>query len=251
MKYAIRLFTILFFLAGCIGLIYQSTENTRLDAEVSRLEAELGSMSIIDTDRVHLVEIEVRDVPPEVASHVERIWQFRCYFPPGYDLMQISGGGRVTQEGIYQSGGSSSSWGVPKPEAIHKLLTVSFQKKDDHLEAFYSFNGSGGTIAWSAFNPHRFDALVIQKLVSSDQGPRSFNRDTILPLLKIYDPSSAEDKEVAGKTFTTYAGGLFVLSPKSRAKVLNQLRSGETPAEFDPNWLATDPSWLATEKSDE
>ena len=46
--------------------------------------------------------------------------------------------------------------------------------------------------------------------------------------------------EVAGKTITTYAGGLIVLCPKTRESVLNQLRGGETPSEFDPFWLATE-----------
>ena len=243
MNYVIRLFTILLFLAGCISLIQQSTENNRLAAEVNRLEAELGRMSITDADRVYLVEIEAPNIPPEVVERLERVWQFRCYLPPGYDFMHLSGSGRVTKEGIYQSGGFSSSWGTPKPEAIHQLLTVSFQKKDDHLQVFYSFSGSGGTTSWSAFNPNRFDDLVVQKLVSSNQGPRSFNQDTILQLLKIYDPSTAKEEKIAeGKTLTTYAGGQIVLSPKSREPVLTQLRSGKTPNDFDPSWIATEAS---------
>lgn len=162
MKYTIRLFTILLFLAGCIFLSHLSIENHRMGAEVKQLEAELGRMSIDDANRVHLVEIEMPDVPPEVASHVERVWQFRCYLPPGYDFMQTSGSGRVTKEGLYQAGGSSLNWGLPQPEAIHKLVTVSFQKKDNLLNAFYSF-GRSGTSSWSGFSPDRFDALVIQR----------------------------------------------------------------------------------------
>jgi hypothetical protein len=76
MKYTIRLFTILLFLAGCIFLSHLSIENYRMGAEVKQLEAELGRMSIDDANRVHLVEIEKPDVPPEVASHVERVWQY-------------------------------------------------------------------------------------------------------------------------------------------------------------------------------
>ena len=240
MKYAMRLITLLLFLAGCIILMHLSNENSRLVAEVNQLEAELGRMSVEDADRVYVVEIEAPDVPPEIASHIERVWQFRCYLPPGYDFMQMNGGGRVTQQGVYISGGFSSSWGSPNREALHKLLTVSFQNKSDSLQVFYSFCGTGGTTSWSSFIPDRFDALIIQKLVRSDQGPRSFGQDTILPLLKIYDPITAEDMEVAGKTITTYAGGLIVLCPKTRESVLNQLRGGETPSEFDPFWLATE-----------
>jgi len=239
MKYAIRLLIILLFLAGCISLIYQSAENNRLAAEVNRLEAELGKMSIEDANRVQIVEIEVPDVPPEVASHVERVWQFRCYLPPGYDFMKMSGGGRVAAEGLYQSGGYAGSWGTPKQIAVHNLLTVSFQKKDNRLQAFYSFGGLSGTTSWNAFNPDRFGRMVLQKLVSSNQGPRSFDQDTILPLLRIYDPKTAEDMEVAGKSLTTYEGGQFVLCPRSREPYLNQLRMGETPHDFDRNWLAT------------
>ena len=82
MTRAIRLFTLLLLFAGCIGLAYQSIINRRLGAEVKRLEAELGRMPIDDPHQVHLVEIEDPAVPPEVASEVELIWQFRCDSPP-------------------------------------------------------------------------------------------------------------------------------------------------------------------------
>lgn len=239
MRYAIRLFTILLFLAGCFSLFQMRTANHRLVADVRRLEAELGKMTVEDEDRVHLVEIETPDVPPEVAPHVERVWQFRCYIPPGYDFVSMSGGGRVTQEGLYQSGGYGSSWGSPSSHAEHKLLTVALQKKRGHVQAFYAFGGSSGTNTWSEINPENFDAVTVQKLVSSRQGPRSFDQHTILPLLKIYDPSTEKVEEVAGKSRTTFAGGLFVLCPKSLEPHMNRLHNGETPLDFDPSWLAT------------
>jgi len=243
MKLVVRLLTFFFLLAGGIVLIQLSIDNRELGAQINQLEAELGRMSIDDSDRVHLVEIEMLDVPPEVASHLERVWQFRCYLPPNYDFMRFSGGGRVAKEGVYQYGGFGSGWGSPHPEAIDQLLTVSFQKKDNRFEVFSAFGGSSGTSSWGGFDPDRIDdTLVVQKLVSSEQGPRSFDQDTILPLLKIYDPSSAEDKEVAGKTMTTYAGGMFVLCPKSRESEFNQLRRGETPVGFEPSWIATEAS---------
>ncbi len=241
MKIVIRLFLLLASLAGLIALVRLSSDNHQLSDQIGQLEAELGRMSIDDADRVYLVEIDTPDVPPEVALHLKSVWQFRCYLPPGYDIMRFSGGGRVAKEGSYLAGGTGSGWSSPQPEAVHKLLTVSFQRKDDRWEAFYSFGGSSGTSSWGPFNPDRLDeALVVQKLVSSEQGPRSFDQDTILPLLKIYDPATAEDKEVGGKTITTYAGGLFALCPKSRASQFNQLLRGETPPDFDPSWIATE-----------
>ena len=240
MKLVVRLFALMLLLAGGIVLNRLSIDNRELGDRIDQLEAELGRMSIVDSDRVHLVEIESPDVPPEVAAHVERVLQFRCYLPPGYDVIRFSGGGRVAQEGGYFAGGSSSGWGSPQKEGTHKLLTVSFQVKDNRLEVFNTFGGSSGTSSWESFASDRFDdALVVQKIVSSEQGPRSFDQDTILPMLRVYDPRSAEDKKVEGKTMTTYAGGLFVLCPKSRESEFSQLRLGKTPAEFDPSWIAT------------
>ena len=240
MKFITRLLLVLLFACGFVTLIYLSLDNNRLRAGLDQLEAELGRMSIEDADRIHIVEIEEPDVPVEVAAHLQGTWQFRCYLPPNYDFMQLSGDGHVTKEGVYQDGGYSSSWGTPTPQAIHKLLTVSIQQRGNNLEVFHSFSGSSGTNTWSETSPTRFDALVVQKLVSSDRGPRTFDRDTILPLLKIYDPSTAQSKEIAGKTLTTYVGGLIVLCPKSRERALNQLRSGQTPSDFDPSWIATE-----------
>ncbi len=239
MKYAIRLSTILMFLAGFSGLVYFSTENNRLAAEVDRLEAELGKMVIKDINLVHIVEIAAPEVPPEVASQIEGVWQFRCYLPPRYDFMKMSGGGQITSEGLYQSGGFSSSWGSPASTSVQSLLTVSFQKKGNRLNAFYSFSGSHGTTSWNNFNPDRLATMVVQKLVNSKKGPRSFDQDTILPLLKIYDPTTAKNIEIAGKSMITYEGGQFVLCPKSLDTCLQQLREGKTPQNFNPNWVAT------------
>lgn len=239
MKLVVRLVAIFFLVAGGVVLTRLSLDNHELEEEIAQLEAELGRMQIDDTDRVYLVEIEAPDVPPEVASHLERVWQFRCYLPPGYDFIQFSGGGRIAKEGLYLDGGFGSGSGSPRPEAVHQIVTVSFQKKDDRLEASHTFGGSSGTTTWGRFDPDHVDEpLVVQKIVSSEQGPRSFDQDTILPLLRIYDPSSAEDKQVAGKTITTYAGGLFVLCPKSRLGAFDQLRRGEIANEFDPGWIA-------------
>lgn len=238
MKYAIRLLTILLFLAGCLGLGYLSKDNHRLAEEINRLEAELGRMSILDDTQVHLVEVESPNVPPEVASHVVQVWQFRCYLPPGYDYLQISGSGRVTKEGIYQSGGYSVTGGPPKSEAIHQLLTVSLHKSSDTLRAFYAFGGSSSITAWNGLDMEDLNNMVVQKLVSSEKQPRSFDQDTILPLLKIYDPSTAEDNKVAGKSIATYAGGMIILCPKSREPEWKKLRLGETPDDFDPACIA-------------
>ena len=111
MKFLVRLLTVVFLLVGGIALIHLSIDNRELGGQIDQLEAELGRMPIDNSDRVHLVEIETPEVPTEVASHVERVWQFRCYLPPGYDVIRFSGGGRVTKEGVYHAGGSSSGWG--------------------------------------------------------------------------------------------------------------------------------------------
>ena len=65
MKLVVRLFTVLFLLAGGIVLIRLSIDNRELGNRIDQLEAELGRMSIDDSDRVHLVEIETPDVPPK------------------------------------------------------------------------------------------------------------------------------------------------------------------------------------------
>ena len=98
---------------------------------------------------------------------------------------------------------------------------------------FYAYGGSSGTSGWGRLTPDQInDSLVVQKIVSSEQGPRSFDQDTILPLLKIYVPSSAKDENVSGTNITTYDGGMIVLCPKSVASAFDQLRRGETPDEF-------------------
>jgi hypothetical protein len=240
MNYLLRLFALTLLLVGCIALIHLSTQNKQLGAELKRLEAELGRMSIDDVNKVHLVEIEKPDIPPEVATHVVKVWQFRCYMPAGYGVVRLNGDGRVTEEGIYHEGGYGSTSSSPQREATHQLLTVSLQKKGSRLNASFSLAGAGMSTSWNRLSPESADKWVIQKLVSSDHGPRSFSQDTILPLLKIYDPNTPENETVAGKKLTTYQGGVLILCPTTREAAMNQLRLGKTPSDFEPNWLATE-----------
>ena len=239
MKLLWRLVAVLYFLAGGVILFRLSINNHDLEEQIAQLEAELGRMAIDDPNRVYFVEIESPDVPPEVAAHLERVWQFRCYLPPGYDAMRFRGSGRVAKEGVYLDGGYGSSWSSPQAEGTHQLVTVSLQKKDGRLEVFDAFGGSSGTTSWGPFDGESgLDSLTVKKLVSSHQGARSFDRDSILPFLKVYLPSSAKQKKTAGREITTYSGGLFVLCPKSREPALELLKRGETPDQFDAGLIA-------------
>lgn len=237
MKPLLRLLVIALILCGCSALIYLSNENSQLAAEVTQYEAELGKMTINDASAIQIVEIAAPEVPPEVAPHVERLWQFRCYLPPGYDYIQHSGGGRVTKEGLYQAGGFSSSWGTPNVSAKHELLTISLQRNKDRVEVFHSFGGTGKN-SWNGFKPENLQSLVVQKLASSHQGPRSFNKNLILPLLKVYDPNSASDTQVIGKSLTTYSGGFVALCPKSLETEWEQIRAGKMSSDDFKDYLA-------------
>ncbi len=234
MKLAIRLLSVGLFFAGCICFFKLSIQNKELSKELSRLEAELGRMSIQDPSRVHLVEIAKPDIPPEIASYLDGLWQFRCYLPAGFQYSMMSGGGRVTEDGL-QSSSLTTSSSSPKPSAEHGLLTVSFQRKGGQLHAYYSFKGSGGSSSWNLSQPHPTSRFVVKKLVSHKQGFRSFDQNTILPLLKVYDPESADHR----KPITFYEGGFILLCPKSRREVVDQLHNGKTPKDFDPAWLAS------------
>lgn len=239
MKFAVRPVAALLLIAGVFVLLQLTSENRQLEEQIRQLEAELGRMPIADASRVHLVEIESPDVPPEVASHLERVWQFRCYLPAGYDVVRFSGGGRVAEEGVYLDGSYGTGWGTPKPEAFHQLVTVSMQRKGNQIETFNAFGGSSGTNSWGRFNPEHFDeSVVIEKLVSSEQGPRSFDQDTILPVVRIYDANSGKEEDVAGREVITYAGGMFVLVPKTMEPAFDRLRRGETPSGYEPHWIA-------------
>lgn len=240
MKMLIRFVTAVLFLAGILFLGSLTLENTRLADDISRLEAELGRLSVKEIDRVHIVAIKEPRVPPEVASHVQRVWQYRLYLPKGYDFLEMSGGGRVVEDGLYLKGGFSSGWRSPMPEATQTLVSISLSHDGDRTQAFFSINGSTSTTSWSQFSPGQIlsDDLVVQTFVDASQGTQSFDQETILPLLKVYDRSTAEETTDAGNKITTYSGGLVLLCPKSREAELDELREGRVPKGFDPSWIA-------------
>ena len=240
MRRALQWLLLEFLLFGCIGLIYLSYINSRLAADVNRLEAELGRMTIQDPDRIYMVAIEDPEVPPEVASGVDRVWQFRCYLPAGYDSMDKIGTGRIAKEGAYLSGGYSGSWTPPPAKPIETLLMVSVKKSGDRIVVFSSIPGLRSFItSWPDFSSDRIEDLVVDTLVQPNRGSRSFDQQTILPLLRIYNPATAKDEQVAGKPLTTYRGGLILICPKSLEAKVEQLRNGEVPEGFEPGWIAS------------
>jgi hypothetical protein len=240
MRRALQLLLLEFLLFGCIGLIYLANVNNQLTTEVNRLEAELGRMTIQDPDRIHIIAIEDPEVPPEVASEVDRVWQFRCYLPARYSFLEMNGSGRVAKKGVYLSDGYGSSYRFPRSGSIHNVLTMSIKKRGDEITVFSSFRGLGSYgIICSGFTSERFEDLVVDTLVENNQDSRSFDQQTILPLLRFYNPATAKDEQVAGKPLTTYRGGLILICPKSLEAKVEQLRSGEVPEGFEPGWIAS------------
>ena len=61
MKTIIRFVTGLLFLTGILFLAWLTRANSRLADGVSRLEAELGRLSIKEIDRIHIVAIKEPD----------------------------------------------------------------------------------------------------------------------------------------------------------------------------------------------
>ena len=225
-----------------IALIYWGRlfiENRVLRTEVSQLEAELGLMKIEDLNRAYFVEIEKPEVPSEVAKQLDQIWQFRCYLPPFYDLHEFRGIGSVTKEGVYCSGIDAGYRSRSEYHPVNVLVTIAISKKEDYWEVYYSY---GGEIQISKWRPARtdlsVDELVVQKLVSSKLGTRSFDADTILPLLKLYDPKTTVDRVIDGNKHSTYDGVIYSIYPKRRASDFRQMVNGVMPQTFDPKKLA-------------
>jgi hypothetical protein len=57
----------LIFASGVVMLIATLWSNRQIRSDLSRLEAELGSIRITDQNKVHVVAIAEPDVPTEIA----------------------------------------------------------------------------------------------------------------------------------------------------------------------------------------
>ncbi len=209
-----------------------------LRGDVLQLEAELGRMSIDDADKIHIVAIEDPTIPPEVAPYVDQLWQFRCYLPPGYDFQRMRGGGRLSDHGLYFRGGFSSGHSSPRSDPYHELLTISLHRKAEKVMCFVSLGGSISAATWDVQADLNSGDLVVETLATPGGPAQSFDQDTILPILRVYDPTTAEEKDVGGQSITTYAGGIFVICPKKLAAEFDQLRQGKEPEGFEDAWIA-------------
>nr|WRX36695.1 hypothetical protein [uncultured bacterium] len=226
------------FVAGIVTLIVMTRSSRVLRDDVLQLEAELGRMSIDDPDKIHIVAIEDPKIPPEVAPYVDHLWQFRCYLPPGYDFQRMRGGGRLSDRGLFFQGGFSSGHSSPRPEPYHELLTISLHRKAEQVVCFVSFGGSISAGSWEVQADLNGGDLVVETLATPGGPAQSFDQDTILPLLRVYDPNTAEEKDVDGQPVTTYTGGIVVICPKKLAAEFDQLRQGKKPEGFEDAWIA-------------
>ncbi|QDS96495.1 hypothetical protein FF011L_53070 [Roseimaritima multifibrata] len=236
----LRFLSLLAIAIGVVTLITATRSNRTLSDEVLKLEAELGRMSIDDVDKVYVVAIEDPAIPPEVAVNIDKVWQFRCYLPAGYDVSRFNAGGRVTDRGIFFQGGYSSGSSSGRTEPSQQLLTISLRQKEKNIECFTSFGGSSSTTTWNRLSAENSDwsDWVIKPLVAPGKPAQSFDQSTILTLLKIYDPNTGEEKQVDGESITTYQGGMFLLFPRSLQTELTMLRKGELPEDFNISHIA-------------
>jgi hypothetical protein len=212
-------------IAGVVTAVMYSMENRSLAAEIQELEEELGVMRVVDTDRVYFVAIDNPKVPNIIVENVDRIWQFRYFLPAGYSVSHFAGDGRVTAEGLYFDGGSSSGWRSPLTEAINKRLSISLTKKEKHIEIYSS---TGRVTRWRPSDSDvSLEGLVIEPVVLPKAPARSFGPKEIIPIFKIYDPTSAKEKIVNGQKITTYSGVLMVMCPRSVEPRFKLLREGK------------------------
>lgn len=234
----LRLISGLLFVAGIVSLIVLTRSNRGLRDDVLQLEAELGQMSIDDVDKIHIVAIEKPLIPPEVAPYVDQVWQFRCYLPPGYDCQRMRGGGRLSDRGLYFQGGFSTGHSSPRTEPDHELLTISLHRKAETVACFVSFGGLSSSGTWDVHPDLNAGDLVVETLATPGGPAQSFDQTTILPILRLYDPNTAKEKDVDGRSVTTYAGGIVVICPKALEAEFDQLREGKKPEGFQASWIA-------------
>lgn len=236
----LRFLSLLAIVIGVVTLITATRSNRTLSDEVLKLEAELGRMSIDDVDKVYVVAIEDPAIPPEVAVNIDKVWQFRCYLPAGYDVSRFNGDGRVTDRGIFFQGGYSSGSSSGRTEPSHQLLTISLQQKEENIECFTSFGESSSMTTWNGLSAENLAGSdwVIKPLAAPGGPAQSFDQNTILTMLKMYNPNTGKEKQVDGESITTYLGGILLLCPRSLETELTMLRKGELPEDFDISQIA-------------
>lgn len=215
------------FLLGSWQLVSYSNLNRALTAKIRHLETELGVLNIDDPSRVYFSTIEKPFLPDVIAEHVERVWQYRYYFPPGYEFKKSDGAGRIAADGFYWTGGTSTSWSSPSEVAIHKRMSISIRKNDKSYEIFIDYGGGTQSCRWRPKNSQaNLDDFVIEPVLVNDQRDCSYAQDEIIPIFRIYDPASAKEKKIGDRKITTYSGALAVIYPVSQEAKFKLLRQG-------------------------
>lgn len=217
--------------AGVWQAISYSLQNRWLAAEIQQLESELGVLDVVDPDRVYFTAIQKQDVPATIAKHVDRVWQYRCHLPANYDFKRFAGDGVVCADGFFVNGSHGSGWSTPNQAATNERLTISVTKKQDHFALLACVGDYQDTGILRLRDPSnaKLENFVVEPVLASGQKSCSFGRDEIIPIFRIYDPTSAKEKVVAGKKQLTYSGALMVFCPTSQEPVFQSLRSGELP----------------------
>ncbi|HBE70992.1 MAG TPA: hypothetical protein DDW52_22835 [Planctomycetaceae bacterium] len=247
MKLSLQILAGLLIVGGIAYGVRIGGNNRDVAAEIAELESVVGRFEIENEDRVHIIAIENPQIAPEVRQRIDRVWQFAIYRPAGYDC-KLHCSQFVASDGVR---GLHGELGVSPTNSDRSTdtLTVSLVELDDRLDFFYSFSGFSGTLrSYPVRQSANSDALVVKTLVGNREPARSFDRDTVLSILKVYDPNSPAEAEIAGDTADTFTWASFVLCPASREQEFEALSSGDWQAGVSTAETTTRvavPDWIA------
>lgn len=237
LKHLFRILVTGWLLIAGAWLIILNRGNRQLQRTIDRWEAEFGQLEVDDPTKVYLVATRILDIAPEIAPHVDHIWQFRYYFPAGYDFIRYRGSGRIGIDGVYHSKKLSSTWSSAATEPKRGLMVINISRHGAKERLFSSIVGVGSSYQ-SLDRQMIGEASLTKTLVQPGEKARSFEPTTILPILRIYEPGSVKMELIGGEMMETYKGTVLLLCPKSRESEFDQLRKGQLPEGFNESWVA-------------
>lgn len=224
-----RWFRTLLFVLALGGAVTSFTIGQRLHAlrqEIQELSQQVGYLAVRDESQVHIAIIPSDDelIPPGVEQAY--VWRFRVFLPANFGLLVMSRAGAISADSPRARGGGGSGWRSGSKEPVETTMTVSLLKTQrGWMLSRMSDGSSGATSLPQKLDLESMQDMVIEPVTSQESGPKSFDVNEPICLLRI---RGKEQLAPRGNEDVAFYPGIYIyMAERQLSDALEQWAQGK------------------------
>lgn len=219
------------------GLVLSFQQNAlvnELKATHRDVKAKSGLLKIDDPTKVYVTPVTSPVVPIVLQKEKRgRVWQFQMHLPIGYGVCVMKVGGPISEDGLHNRGGISSSTSSAQKEAIRGLWTFRVYEEDGQWILSSSGPSSSGRTNFRALDIESVDDLIVTTISPEPGKTVEIAPDVFFNLLRIRTAEKDQRSQYREQDKELYPGAAVWIGPKVSRVAFEAIRRGsEKPEEL-------------------